>query len=86
MSFNVGHHIDHACWQLCETFLEGTFAYCWIVKLFPSIVVFAIVLKPLWQDYVPLHPLGITNYPWEILGLDLVTGLYGPKKIFTTIF
>jgi hypothetical protein len=41
---NVGQRIGNACWQLYETFSGSTFFFnCWIAKLFPPIVVFAIV-------------------------------------------
>ena len=52
----IGHQMVNACWQICETFLEGTFVYCWIAKLYPPIVMFAIV-QPDLARFFPLYPL-----------------------------
>jgi len=85
MPYNVGHQVGNACWQHYETFLEGTFVYCWIAKLFPPIVIFAIV-QPRYDlppRFVFLVSLGGSDYPWKIVGMDLSTSLYGPKFHFT---
>ncbi len=79
----IGHQIGNACWQLCKTFLEGTFVYCWIAKLFPPIVMFTIVQnQPI--EVLFLVSLGVNVYPWEIVGMDLVTS-HGPEFHLTTI-
>ena len=71
MSYNVGHQIGNACWQLVKRFLEGKFVYCWIGELFPPIVMVAIVQPDLAQFLVLLY-LGVNDYPWEIVGMDFV--------------
>ncbi len=43
------------------------------------------VFKPDVARLFCLISLGVTNHPWEIVGLDLVTGLYGPEFHFATI-
>jgi hypothetical protein len=55
-----------------KTFLEGTCIYCWIAKLFPAIVMFAIAQNDIARFFC-LVSLGVTNYPWEIIGMNLVT-------------
>ncbi len=55
-----------------KRFLEGTFASCWIGKLFPPIVMVAIV-QPDLARFFCLVFLGVNDYPWEIVGMDFVT-------------
>jgi hypothetical protein len=82
LSYNVGHQIGNACWPLCETFLEGIFLYFGISKLFPPIVMFTIVQnRYIWQGSF-LVSLGVNDYPWEIVGLDLVTDLNKSRNPF----
>ena len=57
-----------------KTFLEGTFVYCWIVKLFPPIVMFATV-QTRFNKVLFLVSLGVNVYPWEIVCIDFVTYL-----------
>jgi hypothetical protein len=55
------------------------FVYCWIdAKLFPPILMFTIVQN----RYIFLVSLGVNDYPWEIDGLDLVTGLNKSRNPF----
>ena len=72
----VGNFVKH--------FLEGTFVSYWIGKLFPPIVMVAIVQPDLVRFFC-LVSRGVNVYPWEIVGMELVTGLYGPEFHFTII-
>ncbi len=80
----IGHQIDNACWQLYKTFLEDKFVDCWIARLFPPIVIFTIVQKQSGKVLFLVF-FGVNIYPWEIVGMDLVTGLYDPEFHFATI-
>ena len=51
-------------------------------KFFPLILMFTIVQN----RFVFFVSLGVNAYPWEIVGLDLVTGLYNSQEFhFTTV-
>jgi len=81
MSYNVGHQIGNACWQHYEAFMEGMFVYCWIAKLFPPIVMF-FFLQNRPGKVLFLVSLGVNDFPWEIVGLDLVNGLNKSRNQF----
>ena len=58
-----------------------------IVKHIVKIVLGAIRAKPDRRGASSLHPLGVPEYPWEIIGIDYVTDL--PKsgsKLYTSVF
>jgi hypothetical protein len=84
MSYDVGHQIGNACWQLYETFSGRTVCILLDCKVLSSNRDVYNCSKPIWQGFFPCF-LGVNDFPWEIVGLDLVNGLYGPEIHFTTI-
>jgi hypothetical protein len=82
MSYNDGHQIGNTpVGNFVKTFLEGTFEYCWIAKLFPPILMFTIVQNRCGKVLF-LVSLGVNVYSWEIVGLDLVNGLNKSRTPF----
>ena len=59
-------------------FLEQTFVSCCNGKLFPPIVMVAIV-QPDLTRFFWFVSLGVNDYPWEIIGMDFVTDFYSLK-------
>jgi len=74
MSYNGGHQIGNACWQLCETFYGRDVCILLDWKLFLPIVIVAIVQHDLARLF-SLVSLGVTHYSWGLVGIDFDTEL-----------
>jgi hypothetical protein len=67
--------IGNAYWQLYENVLGGNVFMLLNCKApcFNRIV--CNCTNPIWQGSSPLYPLGVTEYPWGIADMDIVTYL-----------
>ena len=85
MSYNVGYQIGNAFWQLCETFSGRNVFYIIGLQSFFLRLLCLQLFKTVLARFFFLVSLGGNDYPWEIVGIDFVTRLYGPQFHFTTI-
>ena len=63
--------LANACLQLCETFSGRNFCILLVWKLYPPIVMVATVQPDLARFFF-LVSLGVTDFPWEIVGMDVI--------------
>ncbi len=78
--YNVDHQIGNACWQLCENASWGNVCILLDCKALSSILPCLQLLKSDLAMVFCLVSLGVTDYSWEIVGMDLVTELTTSSK------
>ena len=83
MSHNVCHQNGNAYRQLCVTFSGRNVCILLDWKLFPPIVMVAIV-QPNLAGFFFLVSLCVADYSWEIVGMDFVTELKTSSEFYLT--
>jgi hypothetical protein len=75
--------LANAYWQLCETLSGRNVCIMLVWKLFPPIVMVAIVQPDLARFFF-LVSLDVTVYSWEIVGMDCITELNKSSEFHLT--
>ena len=66
LTFKIGN----ACWQLYEHVPSGNVVMLLDCKAHCFNCIFCNCANLIWQGSSPLYSLGVTDYPWEVVGLD----------------
>jgi hypothetical protein len=82
MPYNVGHRIGNVCWQLYETFFGSKVFNIVGLQSFFLQLSYLQLFKTDLAMFFSLVSLGGNDYPWKIVGMDLVNGLNKSRNSF----
>ena len=73
--------MNNARWQLYENVLSGNVFMLLVCKASCFNCIVCNCTNPIWQGSSCFYSLGVTKYPWEIVGVDLVIGFIKISKL-----